>query len=186
VDLCPPRHGNRKGTVEKANHSAAQRWWRTLPDDLSLAQAQASLDAFCARVGDGRVRKRDGARTTVGALAALEPLAPLPPAFPATVSVERVVSSQALVAFRGNSYSVPPGLAGTTLLISHRLGEQVLDITTGSGTAASPTAPAYSCVTPSTSPRWKARCSLRSTRASRAPARSADHRVRRRWPKPST
>jgi transposase len=29
VDLCPPRHGNRKGTVEKANHSAAQRWWRT-------------------------------------------------------------------------------------------------------------------------------------------------------------
>jgi transposase len=25
VALCPPRHGNRKGTVEKANHSAAQR-----------------------------------------------------------------------------------------------------------------------------------------------------------------
>ena len=23
VDLCPPRHGNRKGTVEKADHSAA-------------------------------------------------------------------------------------------------------------------------------------------------------------------
>jgi hypothetical protein len=26
VDICPPRHGNRKGVVEKANHSAAQRW----------------------------------------------------------------------------------------------------------------------------------------------------------------
>ena len=24
--LCPPRRGNRKGVVEKANHSAAQRW----------------------------------------------------------------------------------------------------------------------------------------------------------------
>ena len=134
VDLCPPRHGNRKGTVEKANHSAAQRWWRTLPDDLSLAQAQVSLDAFCARVGDARVRKRDGTRTTVGALAALEPLAPLPPAFPATVTARRVVSSQALVAFRGNSYSVPPGLAGTTLLVSHRLGEHTIDIATAAGT----------------------------------------------------
>ena len=65
VDLCPPRHGNRKGTVEKANHSAAQRWWRTLPDASSVAQAQASLDAVCARVGDTRVRKRDGKPTTV-------------------------------------------------------------------------------------------------------------------------
>lgn len=30
---CPRRRGNRKGVVEKANHSAAQRWWRTLSDD---------------------------------------------------------------------------------------------------------------------------------------------------------
>ena len=35
VDICPSRHGNRKGSVEKSNHSAAQRWWRTLPDDLT-------------------------------------------------------------------------------------------------------------------------------------------------------
>jgi transposase len=130
VDLCPPRHGNRKGTVEKANHSAAQRWWRTLPDELTVAQAQASLDAFCARVGDSRVRKPDGQRTTVAALAELEPLAPLPPTFPATVTVQRTVSAQALVSFRGNRYSVPPGLAGTTLVVSHRLGEHTLDIAT--------------------------------------------------------
>ncbi len=32
VDVCPSRRGWRKGVVEKANHSAAQRWWRTLPD----------------------------------------------------------------------------------------------------------------------------------------------------------
>jgi hypothetical protein len=97
----------------------SQRWWRTLPDELTVAQAQASLDAFCARRRRRpRVRKRDGQRTTVGELAQAEPLAPLPPAFPATVTVKRVVSSQALVAFRGNRYSVPPGLAGATVTVS--------------------------------------------------------------------
>jgi len=134
VVLCPPRHGNRKGTVEKGNHSAAQRWWRTVPDETTVAAAQASLDGLCARVGDNRARRRDGQRTSVGELAAGEPLAPLPLAFPATVSVERVVSAQALVAFRGNSYSVPPGLAGTAVIVSHRLGEQILDIATAAGT----------------------------------------------------
>lgn len=133
VDLCPPRHGNRKGTVEKANHSAAQRWWRTLADELTPAQAQASLDGFCARIGDRRVRRRDGAPTTVGALAALEPLAPLPPAFPATVAVARIVSAQALVAFRGNTYSVPPGLAGARVTVTHRLDAMVIDIATANG-----------------------------------------------------
>ncbi len=134
VDICPSRHGNRKGSVEKSNHSAAQRWWRTLPDELSVAQAQASLDACCARVGDARLRRREGERTTVGAMAAAEPLTPLPPAFTATITVERVVSSQALIAYRGNRYSVLPGLAGTTLTVSHRLGEHVLDIATPAGT----------------------------------------------------
>jgi len=136
VELCPPRHGNRKGSVEKANDSAAQRWWRTVPDEFTMAQAQASLDAFCARTSDGRVRTRDGVKTTVGALAAAEArlLAPLPPAFPAMLTVTRVVSSQALVAFRGNHYSVPPGLAGATLTISHRLGDLTLDVATATGT----------------------------------------------------
>jgi transposase len=48
VDVCPSRRGWRKGVVEKANHSAAQRWWRTLPDEVTPAQAQARLDAWCA------------------------------------------------------------------------------------------------------------------------------------------
>ena len=38
------------------------------------------------------------------------------------------MSAQALVAFRGNRYSVPPGLAGATVTVSHRLGEHTLDI----------------------------------------------------------
>lgn len=134
VDLCPPRHGNRKGTVEKANHSAAQRWWRTLPDDATVTAAQASLDAFCVRVGDARTRQRDGQPMTVGAVAALERLGPLPPPFPATVTVDRVVTGQALVAFAGNQYSVPPGLAGTTVTVKHRLGQPGLDIVTAGGT----------------------------------------------------
>jgi transposase len=56
VRPCPPRHGNRKGLVETANHTAAQRWWRTLPDDVTTAEAQASLDRFCQRVTDHRKR----------------------------------------------------------------------------------------------------------------------------------
>ncbi len=137
VALCPPRHGNRKGVVEKANHSAAQRWWRTLADDVTVEQAQASLDAFCARVGDTRLRRRDGIATSVGVLADAEPLAALPPAFPATTTVDRTVTAQALVHFRGNTYSVPPGLAGTTVQVRHRLGTHTLDIaTTGTGSGA--------------------------------------------------
>ena len=53
---CPPRRGNRKGVVEKANHTAAQRWWRTLGDDLTVEQAQASLDRLCATKFDTRLK----------------------------------------------------------------------------------------------------------------------------------
>lgn len=135
IDICPPRHGNRKGVVEKANHSLAQRWWRTLREEMTAAQAQADLDVFCLRVGDARPRSHDGMRSTVGQLADAEPLAPLPAVpYPATVQVQRQVSAQALVAFRGNSYSVGPGRGGTTVLVTHRLGSATLDISTERGT----------------------------------------------------
>jgi transposase len=135
VDVCPSRRGWRKGVVEKANHSAAQRWWRTLPGDLSPAQAQARLDGWCARKGDARRRVRDGERTTVGALLAAEPLAPLPQVpFPAVLEDERVVSAQALVAWHGNSYSVPPGHGGQRVTVRHQLGGTVIDVVTAAGT----------------------------------------------------
>src|ERR1035441_875432 len=96
VDVCPSRRGWRKGVVEKANHSAAQRWWRTLPDDVTPAQAQARLDAWCAGHGDARRRVRDGERTTVGALMAAEPLMLLPAvALPAVIEDTRVGSPPA-------------------------------------------------------------------------------------------
>src|SRR5215467_1620992 len=108
VDVCPPRHGNRKGVVEKANHSAAQRWWRTLPDDTAWDAAQQGVDTLAVRM-DTQRRVHDGQRVSVGELAAAEPLRPVPAApYPAELAVIRTVTAQTLVAFRGNSYSVPP------------------------------------------------------------------------------
>ncbi len=133
VAICPPRRGNRKGVVEKANDSAAQRWWRTLPDDITIAEAQASLDRFCERVGDARRRVVDGERATVAAHAAGERLRVPPAAFPTMLSVTRKVTAQALVAFRGNRYSTPPELALTTVNVLWQLGSPLINIATPSG-----------------------------------------------------
>ena len=131
--VCPPRRGNRKGVVEKANHSAAQRWWRTLADDATVTQAQAGVDRLAVKL-DGRRRVRDGLPATVAELAADEELHAVPVvAFPAEFDVARVVTAQALVAFRGNSYSVPPGLAGAQVQVRHRLGADTLRIVTARG-----------------------------------------------------
>lgn len=134
VRICPSRRGQRKGVVEKANHTAAQRWWRTLADECTPAQAQADLDQFCSRVGDTRTRRHDGARVTVAELAATEPLAEVPRSpYPAAVAVTRTVSAQALVSFRGNTYSVPPGMAGRELIVSAQLGQVHLEVATEAG-----------------------------------------------------
>jgi hypothetical protein len=64
-----------------------------------------------------------------------EPLRTVPPVpFPATLSVTRTVSAQALVAFRGNRYSVAPELARAAVIVRCRLGASHLDIATASGT----------------------------------------------------
>jgi hypothetical protein len=135
VRPCPPRRGNRKGVVEKANHVAAQRFWRTLPDDVTVEEAQARLERWCATRGDVRLRATADGTASVATVAAAEPLRPAPAdPFPATLSVARVVSAQALVSFRGNRYSVAPELAKATVTVSHRLGGGHLDIATGAGT----------------------------------------------------
>lgn len=79
VAICPPRRGNRKGVVEKANHTAAQRWWRTVADDATIADAQASLDRFCSTRSDARQRVIDGVAGSVAEHAAREPLRAAPP-----------------------------------------------------------------------------------------------------------
>ena len=45
----------------------------------------------------------------------------------------RTASAQALVSFRGNRYSVPPGHAGQHVEVTHRLGAATLSITTSNG-----------------------------------------------------
>ena len=65
----------------------------------------------------------------MGELAGAEVLLGLPAApFPATVEMTAPVDHLASVAFRGNRYSVPPGLAGVTMTLRHRLGTSTLDV----------------------------------------------------------
>ena len=132
---CRPRSGNRKGVVEKNNHTAAQRWWRTLPDEITAEQAQTSLERFAARQ-DGRRRESPTGTTTAAAMRAGERLRPLPPmAFPVVVTEHRTVSRQALIHWRGNRYSVPPELAMATVNVHQHLGADHIEITTTSGAA---------------------------------------------------
>jgi transposase len=152
---CPPRHGNRKGVVEKNNDFITQRWWRTAAV-ATIADAQASLDRFCVTVGDARPRiaptdENDGrsaapsgdvhsphrteerpVRVTVGDLADAEPLLALPERpYPAEVVEVRTVAANALVSLWGNRYSVPPGLVGTRVQARWRLGTTTVSVHAG-------------------------------------------------------
>jgi hypothetical protein len=134
VEPCPPRRGNRKGAVEAAVRYVSGRWWRTLTA-TTPQEAQVSLDRFLAGPGDARERRTaTGERTSVGALADAEPLAALPVAvFPATIEVSRIVAANATVAFRGNRYSVAPGLTDSEFTLRHRLGSATLEVHAPSG-----------------------------------------------------
>ena len=60
-------------------------------------QAQQLLNTWCTQRGDVRLRATADGKATVATLATREPLRPAPPVpFPATVSVARTVSAQAL------------------------------------------------------------------------------------------
>jgi hypothetical protein len=134
VSICPPRRGNRKGVVEKANLTAAQRWWRTLPDDVTPEQAQADLDRICRTRGDTRMRATPEGKCTVAALVEAEALALVPATpYPVIIAEQRTASRQALVAYRGNRYSEPPELAMATVTVSHPIGGEFIDIATTSG-----------------------------------------------------
>jgi hypothetical protein len=143
---CPPRRGNRKGAVECGVKFMCGRWWRTMTATTPEG-AQLSLDRFWATTGDDRLRPPgrymdpddlvDGERPvwpTVGQLADTEPLMALPPApYPATIEVRREVDDRASVAFRGNRYSVAPGLGGVELVVRQRLGTNTLDVVSPAG-----------------------------------------------------
>jgi transposase len=152
VVACPPRRGNRKGSVEKSIHFATQRFWRTMTA-TTMAQAQEQLDRFSERIGDRRPRsiakleelvgkdaagalaaKRGRRRPTVADLAELEGLGPLPAScYPATIEDHNTVGPSALVPFEGNAYSVPPGLIGVEVTVRHRLGTVGIEIVSKAG-----------------------------------------------------
>ncbi|MGH3731778.1 MAG: Mu transposase domain-containing protein [Acidimicrobiales bacterium] len=135
VEPCPPRRGNRKGSVESSVRFVSGRWWRTMSDETPEA-AQRSLDRFLETVGDERPRQRDGRRTTVRELADVEPLRALPVPYPATIEVDRLVTANSTVHYRGNRYSVPPGFSGAMITLHQRLGSDRLEARSAGGLIA--------------------------------------------------
>ncbi len=141
---CPPRRGNRKGAVEAGVKFCCGRWWRTMTA-TTAEQAQVSLDRFWSTAGDARLRPpgryaeagepgQGQAWPNVAELAGAEVLMALPAvAYPATIEVQRSVDDKASVAFRGNRYSVAPGMTGMALTLRHRLGTGTLQVFTPAG-----------------------------------------------------
>ena len=66
VVACPPRRGNRKGSVEKSVHFATQRFWRTMTA-TTMAGAQSALDRFCEKLADRRARPAAKLEEVLGA-----------------------------------------------------------------------------------------------------------------------
>ena len=115
----------------------------------TMAEAQVSMDHFWSTIGDARLRPpgryldpvdltgEEGHHPrwpTVGELADAEELMALPAVpYPATIEVLKVVDDKASVAFRGNRYSVPPGMGGTEVTLRHRLGTGSLEVYSPSG-----------------------------------------------------
>lgn len=152
VVACPPRRGNRKGSVEKSVHFATQRFWRTMTAS-TMADAQAALDRFCEKIADRRARPaakleevlgagqaaaylsaRGLRRPTVGLLAGFEGLLSLPVGpYPATVEVPRRVGPGASVSFEGNFYGLPPGFSGQVVTVRHRLGSGTVEVVSAGG-----------------------------------------------------
>ena len=152
VVACPPRRGNRKGSVEKSIHFATQRFWRTMTAS-NIEEAQTQLDRFCERIGDRRPRsfaqldkligsdaahellaRRGRCRPTVADLAEFEGLRAVPAAcYPATIEVHNQVDRSGLVAFEGNAYSVDPSMIGAEVVVRHRLGTFGVEIASAAG-----------------------------------------------------
>ena len=147
VTPCPPRRGNRKGAVECGVKFCCGRWWRTMTA-TTQTDAQVSMDRFWSSTGDARLRPPgrylDPGELTpeegrprwpsVGELAEAEELMALPAVpYPATIEVHKTVDDKASVAFRGNRYSVPPGMGGIELTLRHRIGTGSLEVFSPSG-----------------------------------------------------
>jgi hypothetical protein len=75
-----------------------------------------------------------GGKVSVATVAAGEPLRPVPDTpYPVIITETRTVSRQALVAYRGNRYSVPPELTSAQVTVSRPVGGEHIDIATATG-----------------------------------------------------
>ncbi len=172
VDPCPPRHGNRKGVVEKNIHYLTQRWWRTARV-ASPAEAQASPIGSAPRSPTPATMPASPSRA--GGWRALLALPDVP--FPAEVIVVRTVAANALVSLWGNRYSVPPGLVGGHVQIRWRLGAETIELRAAGGRRRDPHARPARRATHRPAPRahpgvGERRARARSTRTGRVGARS--------------
>ena len=103
-------------------------------DRVAGVRRSAAPDPLVPFVGYVKARFVDDPHLTVGELADAEQLMSLPPVpYPATIEVVRPVDDRATIAFRGNRYSVNPGIGGTQLTLRHRLGTTTLEVFTPAG-----------------------------------------------------
>ena len=173
VEPCPPRRGNRKGAVESAVRFTCGRWWRTMtattPEE---AQAVAGPVPRRPRRRPTSAAPPPARRTDSRRAGDAEPLLALPAAaFPATIEVTRIVAANATVAFRGNRYSVPPGLTGVELHAAapararHRRDPLTRRRAAGRAPARAGRARAPSCAPPHTATPSRPPCCPRSRTA---------------------
>ena len=192
VEPCPPRRGNRKGAVEVSGALHVRTVVADDDRDHTARRRSCRWTASWPAPGDARERRTaTGVRTTVGALGDAEPLLALPAAaFPATIEVARVVAANATVAFRGNRYAVPPGLADASVQLRHRLGSATVEIHSPAGCAAGRRigsrrrAREASCAAPSSTPRSSGSCCPRSPRTGPVTAKRTGRPAPRRSPRP--
>ena len=99
-----------------------------------LSRPKPTSTEFCSTRADTRMRATPEGKCTVAAIAGTEPLAPAPATpYPVIIAEQRAASRQALVAYRGSRYSVPPELAMATVTVTRPVGGQFIDIATPAG-----------------------------------------------------
>jgi len=150
------------------------RWWRTMTE-VDPQGAERSLDRFCETVGDARAR-----RIVICAPRWANWRTPRswrrcpPPTRDHGGRTNR--DRQCDGPLPGNRYSVPPGLAGSTLEVHQRLGGATLGIRSAAGAVLATHRLAHDGAgvvvrDPATAPRWSERCSVSSPRSDPATRR---------------
>ena len=183
VAICPPRRGQPQGRGGEGQphrratlvaHPGRRRHRRAGPGQRWTGGAplrgDTRLRPTARRPGHGGHRgRRRAAGPAAGAVPGRPDRRRGPP------------RAQALVAFRGNRYSVPPELARAPVTVTHRLGATSIDLATSTRDRHRPPppgrrpGPAPPSATPATSPRSNAPRWPRSPPPRRTAASSASH-----------